>query len=374
MTLKSGINNAMVRVENRKKLTELLYKEQGLTKQELAMRLHLSLPTVNLLVQQLEEEGLIYYQSSAQSSGGRIPSLVCFKYDAYISVGAEISKNHIRLLLINMAGSIMDSTYDFCRFESSMEYWQGLRLRVDAMLEKNNIKRSKMIGMGVAIPGPVKPKEKKVSSWLLGLEEYSYADLEEILGCPVIIENDANSAGFAEIFLREDIQDAAYLSVSKGVGGAIINKRKVIRGQNNCSGEFGHLMIVPNGRKCLCGRKGCLDMYCSTDILARSSQDSLASFFENKDKDEELQKLWDEYLECLAIGVSNIALIMDIPVIVGGELTPYLEKNFQELQEKIEALDPFKRTVAVSGMSVLGGNGAAVGAALLVVLRFLNIL
>ncbi len=374
MTVNTGMSNAAVRIENRKKLTMLLYKERGLTKQDLAARLHLSLPTINLLVQQLEDENLIFYQSSEQSSGGRIPNLVCFKYDAYVSVGIEISQMHNRIIIMDMKCAILDQFSSFCCFENKTEYWENLSERMQELLKKNKITKKRMLGVGIAFPGPVQKEEKKVSSWLLGLEDYSYAHFENIFGYPVVIENDANSAGFAEIWLREELHDAAYLSVSKGVGGALINDRTVRRGQNNCCGEFGHLMIVPNGRKCLCGRRGCLDTYCSTNILHQFGGGNISTFFEKKETDEELQKVWNEYLNYLAIGISNIALSLDIPVIIGGEITPYLADNFETVREKIAEIDPFKRTSEMCSLSKLSENGAAIGAALFIVVDFLGIL
>ena len=72
----AGMNNAMVRIENRKKITKLLYQEEsGITKQDIMYRLHLSAPTVNLLVQQLENDDLIFYESAQQSSwGNEVPT------------------------------------------------------------------------------------------------------------------------------------------------------------------------------------------------------------------------------------------------------------------------------------------------------------
>lgn len=374
MTLKGAVNTTMVRIENEKKLTALLYREKAMTKQELASELRMSLPTVNKLVQNLEDKGYIYYQSSEQFSGGRIPSLVCFNYDSYVTVGLGLSRHHIRIVLIDFAGNVKDSVRERCQFEPEDAYWKRVNQRISALLDKNGIGREKVVGVGIALPGPVQQTEKVLSSWLLGLEHYSYRMLEELFECPVLVENDANAAGYAESILREDLQDAAYLSVSSGVGGAIIKDGKVFRGQNNCTGEFGHLIVQPHGRKCLCGRSGCLDMYCSTNILAQYCEDNLTEFFERKRDDAALQKVWDEYLDYLAIGISNISMVLDIPVIVGGELAPFIHQNFSELQDRIDKLDPFNRTVILGGLNTMGQNVSPIGAALMLAMEHLNIL
>lgn len=72
----AGMNNAMVRIENRKKITKLLYQEEsGITKQDIMYRLHLSAPTVNLLVQQLENDDLIFYEVRSNHLGEESHSL-----------------------------------------------------------------------------------------------------------------------------------------------------------------------------------------------------------------------------------------------------------------------------------------------------------
>lgn len=374
MTTESGINNATVRVENRRKLTKLLYEEEALTRQALIGRLQLSAPTVKLLIQQLEADGLISYQSATHSSGGRVPDLVCFNYNAFYAIGIEISQYHNRILVINMKCDTIDQSHVFCRFEDTRDYWESISKRLDSILEKDRIPREQVLGVGLAIPGPVRQTEKKFSSWLLNLQDYSYQNLEEIFGFTVIAENDANAAGYAEIWLGRNLNDAVYLSVSKGVGGAIINNRSVMRGQGNCSGEFGHMIIVPNGRQCLCGRRGCLDMYCSTTQLLQYCEGDIDSFFKKKDSDPKLQLYWQEYLQYLAIGISNLALSLDLPVVLGGEITPYIAQNFEEFQEIILAMDPFNRELtATCTLSRLSENGAATGAALFKIIEYLEI-
>lgn len=368
-----GINNAMVRIENRRKLTNLLYAESGgITKQDLAYRLHLSAPTINLLVQQMEDDNLIFYQSAEQSSGGRIPNLVCFKYDAYITAGVEIQKKRFRILLVDLKCQIIDRISIEKKFEPSDEYWNCIYTAIEKIREKNGIERNRILGVGISVPGPVDQEKQTFSSLLLETGEYSYTHLKDIIKYPVEIENDANSAGFAEIWNSDEVNDAAYLSVSKGVGGTIISQREIVRGQKGFGGEFGHMIIVPNGRTCLCGRKGCLDMYCSTTILSQYTEESLEKFFALKDENKFLKEQWEIYLQYLEIGVSNLAVILDYPVIIGGELASFLENDFDIFKKRVESLNPYNRNSEVCKLSTLGANGSAIGAALLIIHKLVD--
>ena len=80
----------------------------------------------------------------------------------------------------------------------------------------------------------------------LDLRYFDYRAVEDIFVLPVIIENEANAAGFAESWLQSrDQADGIYLSINKGVGGAVIVDHALSYGINRRSGEFGHMTLVP---------------------------------------------------------------------------------------------------------------------------------
>lgn len=370
-----GMNNSAVRIENKRKLTKLLYKRGALTRQELVRQLNLSAPTVNGLVQLMEEEYLVFYTTAEQvSTGGRIPNQVCFKYDAFYSVGIQLNDSHYCILLTDMKCNVVDVLDIAYSFEDTIEYWTMLSNQLEDMISRNGISKDKILGLGVAVPGPAFHKVKKMDSWLFDQNSFSCEKLEDIFGLHIIFENDANAAGFSEIWVRDDVEEAAYLWVSKGVGGAIIRKNAVVHGQDNLAGEFGHMIIQPHGRQCLCGRKGCFDRYCSVKLLSEQAGGSLERYFEIKNEKPELQEYWENYLDYLAIGISNIAITLDIPVIIGGEITPYLSKEFDALKKRIVELDSFGRSSEkICMLSHVGENSAAIGAALLIVSEYLGI-
>lgn len=371
---KQGVNNVMVRLTNRKNIKQLLYSEGALTKQEIVSMLNLSLPTVNLLVQQLMDENLITEQPSDISSGGRKPQLFCFNYDAKVSVGVEISQNHNRIILTNLKNKLIDQSRTRVRFESTDEYWEGVAGRVESILSKNGIKKEQVIGTGIAIPGVVKHDGGIVElAPTLSLKNFHYGNLERFFDMPVIIENEANAAGFAEVWNRDVVDNAVYISITKGVGGAVIIDNKLFTGENNRSGEFGHMTLIPGGVPCSCGRKGCFEAYCSTKVLTQYSNGDIDEFFELKAKNnKELEKVWDEYLDNLAIGISNIKTALDMEIIIGGDLDQYLHSDYDRLCEKVKAKVLYEDTRPVFRLSNIGKNASALGSALLLISNYLE--
>lgn len=106
------------------------------------------------------------------------------------------------------------------------------------------------------------------------------------------------------------------MSLSDSVGGAILR-----------AGEFGHMTLVPGGRRCYCGKDGCLDAYCSARVLSHHTGGSLSAFFDGlRAGDPAKHQIWLEYLEYLAVAANNLHTSFDCPVIIVGYVGACLEE------------------------------------------------
>ena len=91
------------------------------------------------------------------------------------------------------------------------------------------------------------------------------------LGVPVIVENDANAAAWAEWRFGAGRGEPRLVCVTlgTGIGGGIVVDGVVQRGRWGMAGEFGHMVVVPDGRRCECGNRGCLEQYASRQRARR---------------------------------------------------------------------------------------------------------
>lgn len=126
--------------------------------------------------------------------------------------------------------------------------------------------------IGVACPGPLSPSRGVVIfAPMLGWRNVPIVRrLAGAFDCPVVLENDANAAAYGE-YRRgagAGTSSLAYLTISTGVGCGIVVDGKILEGFHESAGEFGHLNVVPDGRPCVCGRRGCLEMYASGTGIA----------------------------------------------------------------------------------------------------------
>jgi glucokinase len=139
----------------------------------------------------------------------------------------------------------------------------------------------KIVGVGVAAAGFIDAKQANIYyapnlSWR---NEPLKTNLEAALQVPVLIENDANAAGWAEyrFGVGRGARHMVMLTIGTGVGGAIIADSTLLRGGFGIAGELGHIRVVPNGRLCGCGQLGCLEQYGSGTALLKSAKDFVAA-------------------------------------------------------------------------------------------------
>jgi len=99
------------------------------------------------------------------------------------------------------------------------------------------------------------------------------------VGLPVLVENDANAAAWAEWRLGAATGEEAVvcLTLGTGIGGGIVLGGRVYRGRYGIAGEFGHMQVVPGGHPCECGNHGCLEQYASGNALVRGARELLVT-------------------------------------------------------------------------------------------------
>ncbi len=104
------------------------------------------------------------------------------------------------------------------------------------------------------------------------------AQLEEATGLPVVVENDANAAAWAEYRFgaARGRDDVVMLTVGTGIGGALVLGGRLHRGRYGLAGEVGHLVLDKDGRHCGCGRRGCWEQYASGNALLRTARNRAA--------------------------------------------------------------------------------------------------
>jgi predicted NBD/HSP70 family sugar kinase len=336
--------------------------------------LGLSLPTAIQIVKNLQQDGLLEDGEALESAVGRRAIAVRCVKNAHFALGIDITRNHISVVLINLMADILESIRVQRAFENNPSYYQELVSLACAMAEATGIEGEKILGVGIAIPGITSADGKTLSySHALGLSALPVSAIARGLPWETALCNDANAGGAAEMWNHKTQNDAAYLSLSSTVGGAIVLNNEIYPGGNQRSAEFGHLTLVPGGLPCYCGRKGCVDAYCSSQVLSGHTGGNLALFFERLSTgDKTIQAVWEQYLSYLARTINNLITTFDCPVILGGYMGEYLEAYIDELKGRVAELATFPGSEGFITPCSYKKEAAAVGAALMFIRPFIK--
>ena len=335
------------RRQTRNRMYRYIYNSRTpVSKQQLAKDMGYSLPTVQQNIAELLSAGLIRPGEIQKLTGGRPAIGYTVEDKVRYSVGISISSTNLRILVTNILQD--ELAYKKVRIQTFEENQIGRQIadELEMFLQEHQIPPEKILGVGLTIPGVVDPeKDTIVLSPTLRMKDLSLKEIREPIPYPVFIENDSTSGGDAEwvgLPPEERRDNFVYLYLENGIGGAIFINGRPYLGSEGRSAEFGHMCLQPEGRLCNCGKKGCLEAYCSAYRFTRDLGISAEEFFAGLEEgNAEYAALWEEILEYLAIAINNLRVAFDCDVILGGFVSAFLEPYLPVLREKAAALNPF---------------------------------
>jgi len=200
--------------------------------------------------------GLVYESTPLRSQRGRPPRAVRFDDRNKLVVCIEVGHTHAGIHLLSLRREIVAAARVPVHIADSQETVANQVIQVALEL----LDGRQPVGAGVGLPAPVDPLHR------LGLERTILAhwDLQRLqeamearLDCPVLLENDARSMAVGEI--HEPLESLVAVKISTGIGSGIIVRGALVRGAHGAAGDIGHVRIPEAaGRRCRCGRDGCL--------------------------------------------------------------------------------------------------------------------
>ena len=327
---------------NQARIARLISEAGTISKNELAARLGLSMPTVLQHVKVLTEAGYITESGEYGSTGGRKAKCLSVVGDMGFAVGMDITESYISYVLTDMRRELVRKARIRVPFAKSSLYYEAMGNWLQVFLEQAGIGQEKILGVGISLPGVVDPDEKLLlQSHTLQAENMGFKRLESLTGYPCEVGSDAGGAAYAE--LAGESTDAVYLSLNDTVGGAIYLNQEFYTGEQGKGARFGHMRREKNGRPCYCGSRGCLDAYCSAKAL-RGEDKSLDVFFEKvQAREAGYRKRLEEYLDTLAAAAVQLHVLFGCDVVLGGEAGRYLggyRRELDRLVAEYSYLDP----------------------------------
>ena len=195
---------------------------------------------------------------------------------AEYSIGVDLGGTNLRAAAISKEGKILDKVSVDTNAAGGREaVINDIVQSISGLRTKQSGNR--LAGVGIGVPGFILLEKGFIlnSNNLPYLEDFPVRDeIENRLGTPVILENDANAAALGEKWMGtgHDVEDLVLLTLGTGVGGGIISNGRIIHGFLGMAGELGHITVVPNGNPCGCGNVGCLEKHASATAVEATAK------------------------------------------------------------------------------------------------------
>jgi predicted NBD/HSP70 family sugar kinase len=369
-------NPALIRQLNVARVFHALRLHPGASQRELSGITSLDRATVSAVVAQLEGEGLVV-RGSRRTAGrvGRPEVALSVAEDAGVLLGARLEPGSIRLIATSLVGRKRATL----QLPSSTDPERAANLLVEGaarLLAEAGVDESAVRGIGVGVPALMQLDGTLRLAPNFGWREVQVKGfLDGRFAAPVQVDNDTNAAALAEKLFGscQRVSDFVFVAGHSGVGGALYLGGRLYRGLHGFAGEIGHIKVVPGGRPCGCGAKGCLEAYLSEpNLLAQAVEagvrvDDLGALRARADAGEPAAAAVltraGEYLGDVLAGVVN--LLDPERIVLGGNLTtvgePLLAAARGRLQENaLEATaSGCELTVSPLGLDAVTMGGVA---------------
>jgi N-acetylglucosamine repressor len=265
------------KVLQKKRIVKYLYSKGDQTNAYLAQKLHISIPTVQTILNELISESLVTEKGLGDSSGGRRPNMYGLTNESFYTVGVDINRYATRVGIYNHKNENITGIRQFdVKLENRESLIDEIADFIKKVITESKLPENKIIGVGINMPGLIDSK-KGINYTYLNFDNPVGKSFEDKLQIRVHLENDARARALAELRFgaAQGKQNVLVLHIDWGVGLGMILDGKLYRGISGFAGEFSHTTIQDEGELCHCGKHGCLETIASGMALSKRIQEGL---------------------------------------------------------------------------------------------------
>jgi len=373
-------------------ILEELYRRGCKSIPELSKIIRMSTPTITRAIDELIAETLLVEEGIGSSSGGRRPNLYGINPSSRYVLGIDICRYSVRYGLFNFHNEPAAEIRVLNEgLETTKDIIGAIKTAVDQYITDTQIDESKLMGIGIALPGLIDIHTGISYSYLH--EDKPLASLfEDRFHHPVFVEHDTKAMALGEqaFGLAMGKQNVLCLNIGAGIGLGMILNGKLYHGNSGFSGEFGHIQVDPDGQLCYCGKIGCLETLASGTTMIRNARKeieagatTLISSLVNNDLDKISSEVilqaahrGDQFAISLISNIGEylgkgIAVLIHIfnpeLIIIGGELTKAENYLIDPIQQNLNkyTISKIRRDAQIITSS-LGNNAGLLGTVALV--------
>ncbi|MBR8744649.1 ROK family transcriptional regulator [Nocardiopsis sp. MG754419] len=264
-------SQSALRQANERRVVDVLRRDGTRTQAELARATGLSAASVSNIVRGLRAAGTVAVRDT--SSNGRRARAVSLLRPPGTVVAVDFAPGHVRVALGDSAGTMLSR--ESIAYDAAADAERAVRRAAwlaETLLLAARIDLGTVSSVVASVPAPLDPDTGEVGE-ISGLPRWTgfrpAQALEERLGVPVRVENDANLAVLAEreSGAAQGADHIIHLVLGEGVGAGVVVSGELFRGAGGTAGEVGHIGLDPRGQVCRCGNRGCLETFVGSSYL-----------------------------------------------------------------------------------------------------------
>ncbi|SDM61937.1 ROK family transcriptional regulator [Bacillus sp. OK048] len=374
-------DSSYIKSINRAIILREIVKSGMISRADISKVTELTRATVSAQAAVLLEEELIVETQLDHYTVGRKPIMLSLNKDAGYALGIDLDYGQINFTLSNLLGCPITS----CTIEiDTNEYSEILAILIEQIKKyqaEYTDTRYGIVGVVIAIHGLVSKDEMIHFVPRLGWNGINLKnDIEKEIELDIYIENNANLSSFAErVFSYHETDNLLCATLYSGIGLGMMMKNDFFRGHSGYAGEIGHMIVVPEGKPCNCGNKGCWEKYSSESsiflYLSEKRQiknltyEHIQSWLD--EGDEEVHQLMEQFIYYLAIGLNNMINMYNPDVLVlDSKLLHMYPGALDKIKENLNSSISHYRELSLSS---LGKKSSILGACALAIKHFLNV-
>ncbi len=275
-----GINMESVKSKNIEAILKLLNTQGLMSRKDIALELGLTPATLTMLCAELLNEGVLVEkgESPQQNRAGRRKILLGINYGYKYVLTISIELPFTIISVCDLGGEHYASKELLTNCDMAPElFLRQVAEKGKALLWEAGVERSKLLGVGVSVPGAVNHQEgisyRAYRIWDDAVPVCEY--LKEYFDCPILLKNNVRAFAQAELTFGhgKTLENLLFLKWGPGVGSAIITNGSIYESGAFKNAEIGHVRVEPNGQLCRCGRRGCLETKVSTHPIVSGIQE-----------------------------------------------------------------------------------------------------
>lgn len=348
---------------------------------ELAALTGLTQPTISDIVRRLIEDGLVVERGTVVLGRGKPRSMLAIDPRSTFGIGIHLQQDSAVCVATDAVGGVIGR--EQVQLEAGRPIDEQLADRHDELVHLLGIDRRRVAGLAVARSGLGED-----ARWPSPADDLASA-LQQRIGVPVVVENDAAVAALGEYWSRQAHRDQPFACVylGNGIGAGFVIDGALYRGASLGAGELGHVPVQLDGRPCWCGSRGCLERYASIAAVVEDARSGPAAGMttpgggaDDRDFDRlaraavagepEPLRLIERSADLIATAALTVANLLDVGMVVlsGPGLAVAGAVYAAAVRRRLEAASYAReRHVPAVELSVQPRDAAAIGAAALVV-------